>query len=447
MITTSLFGLIVAGSTFTPHAHANGKPHFHPPRQVGHAEMYRPTPMPDRIVLTWTGNPASSQSVTWRTDRTVAQGQAQIMAADHGPLAKENARTISARSTDLKTDLNEPRFHTAQFEGLIPNTKYAYRVGDGVNWSEWFHFTTASDRDDPFTFIYFGDAQNDVRSSWSRVIREAFQDAPRAKFTLHAGDLINKANADGEWGEWFQAGGWINGTIPVIATPGNHEYAVINGAPKSLSGHWPPQFAFPENGPEGLKESTYFLDIQGTRIVSLNSNEKVKEQVPWLRQVLASNPNRWTIVTFHHPVYSTAKGRDNREIRETWQPILDEFRVDLVLQGHDHTYGRTNLSAGTNAVTPAGTIYVVSVSGPKMYEIDRKSVFVRVAEQTQLYQIIRIDGNRLLYEAKTATGQLYDSFALRKRRGQPNQLENGRIPIAERLKATPVGAGRSGRKS
>ena len=45
-----------------------------------------------------------------------------------------------------------------------------YRVGDGVNWSEWFHFRTASDRPEPFSFIYFGDAQTDLKSLWSRVI-------------------------------------------------------------------------------------------------------------------------------------------------------------------------------------------------------------------------------------------------------------------------------------
>ena len=29
---------------------------------------------------------------------------------------------------------------------------------------------------------------------------------------------------DSQWGEWHQGPDWVNGTIPVIATPGNHEY-------------------------------------------------------------------------------------------------------------------------------------------------------------------------------------------------------------------------------
>jgi hypothetical protein len=37
---------------------------------------------------------------------------------------------------------------------------YAYRVGDGTHWSEWFHARTAANEPEPFSYIYFGDAQN-----------------------------------------------------------------------------------------------------------------------------------------------------------------------------------------------------------------------------------------------------------------------------------------------
>ena len=57
-----------------------------------------------------------------------------------------------------------------------------------------------------------------------KSIQEAFRDAPRAAFTLHAGDLVDSHDMDSQWGEWHQGPDWVNGTIPVIATPGNHEY-------------------------------------------------------------------------------------------------------------------------------------------------------------------------------------------------------------------------------
>ncbi len=126
---------------------------------------------------------------------------------------------------------------------------------------------------------------------------------------------------------------------------------------------------------------------------------------------------------FHHPVFSTAEGRDNETLRGLWKPLFDRDRVDLVLTGHDHTYGRgQNLPVGGNAVdTRAGPVYVVSVSGPKMYSLDDEAWWDRAAENTQLYQIISVDGDRLQYEARTAVGDLYDAFELVKHEGLPNR--------------------------
>lgn len=406
------------------HGHEHGHSHAHEPIRVRDEDAYRPTAIPDRMILTWAGDPRTTQAVTWRTDTSVTTAQAEIVEAGEGSDFVQYARTVPARTTPFRSDLGQAHYHSVNFTGLTPKTKYAYRVGDGVNWSEWQHFTTASGQPEPFSFVYFGDAQNQLKSLWSRVVREAYSDAPKARFLLHAGDLINRSTRDAEWGEWFYAGGWINGTTPSIVTPGNHEYG--DGR---LARHWRMIYTLPEDGPEGLEETVYSLDYQGARIIALNSNEKQAEQAAWLEAKLADNPNRWTIVTFHHPIYSSAGGRDNTKLRALWQPLFDKYHVDLVLQGHDHTYARTglmtheNLPTGVSARDPhGGTVYVVSISGPKMYTVDREPYMSRVAENTQLYQIITVDGDQLRYEARTAVGRLYDAFTLRKRDGHPNEL-------------------------
>ena len=400
-----------------------------------HAPEFTPSPVPDRIVLTWTDNPMRSQAVTWRTSADVPQGMGEIAVAGEGPLFVEGTQKVKANTVRLEGDLGAAHYHTVEFIDLKPGTKYAYRVGDGKVFSEWSHFTTANDWAKPFTFIYVGDAQNDIKSHWSRVIRSAFTDAPKAAFVIHAGDLINRANRDGEWGEWFYATGFLHRMIPCIATPGNHEYfRQDEDSERELSTHWRPTFAFPKHGPKGLEETAYYVDYQGARIIALNSNEKQPEQVTWLRDVLKERKARWVIVTFHHPLYASAEGRDNTELRDLWQPAFDEFRVDLVLQGHDHTYARSglmtheNVGTGVTARSPkAGTVYVVSVSGPKMYDLQARPFMRRAAEDTQLYQIIHVDGDQLRYEARTATGRLYDGFTLIKREGRPNQLVE-RVP-------------------
>lgn len=375
--------------------------------------------VPTRIVLTWRDDPARSQAVTWRTDARVEEAFAEIVEASANPGFGALARRSPARTMPVPVDERTVYYHEARFTLLRPGTLYAYRVGDGATWSEWFHFRTADAESTPFEFIYLGDAQNDIRSLWSRAIRSAFMDAPRARFILHAGDLVNVGEADREWGDWFGAGAWLNAMVPQVPAVGNHEYGRLNrNDPSELSKFWRPQFALPEDGPEGLAETVYSFDYQGMRVIVLNSqrSDLLAEQAAWLEARLEVNKNRWTVVAFHHPVFSLATDRDNPAIRAAWKPLFDKYGVDLVLQGHDHTYGRgENAAEGAPRRDDAGTVYVVSVSGPKMYEIGPgREWATRAGANLQLYQVISVTDQSLRYEARTVTGQLFDAFEIAK---------------------------------
>jgi len=89
-----------------------------------------------------------------------------------------------------------------------------------------------------------------------------------------------------------------------------------------------------------------------------------------LEPVLKNNPNHWTIIFQHQGMYSMAHKRNYVKMREMLLPLYDKYHVDLVLQGHDHLYARSKKLAGGNIVAAdaPGTIYMISVSGPKMYE-------------------------------------------------------------------------------
>ena len=91
------------------------------------------------------------------------------------------------------------------------------------------------------------------------------------------------------------------------------------------------------------------------------------------------------------------------EMRNALLPLYDKYHVDLVLQGHDHTYARTHKLAAGKVVSPSqpGTIYAISVSGPKMYEIDRQfaPLRARTLAHTQAFQVIELDGDKLTYSA------------------------------------------------
>lgn len=405
-------------------------------------KSYPASQFPDRVILGFKGNPANSQAVNWRTDSTVSNAVAAIHEADPSPDFSKNARIIEARTQQIEIDGKKVNYHEANFSDLKPATQYVYRVGNGKYWSEWFHFKTASDKNAPVSFLYFGDAQNDVRSLWSRAVRGAYSTLPNADLMIHAGDLINRANVDYEWGEWFEAGGWINGMIPSLSAPGNHEYYKDENQKGRISKHWRPQFALPENGPEGLSETTYFIDYQGVRFISLNSQEAIsnadvmERQALWFEKIVSDNPKRWNIVFHHHPIYSTANGRDNEKWREKMEPLYKKYHVDIVLQGHDHTYARgINMPLGQTRKKPDGPIYVVSVSGPKMYQLGLENWMDRAASNTQLYQVLNVDENKLSFKAYTVNGDTYDAFDLLKdKKGQNTLVElSGSLKTEERL--------------
>lgn len=411
------------------------------------AQDFLPTTFPDRILLTWSADPMTTQSVTWRTSADVTDSKAQFILAPNTPIYLESVETLDADTEFLDVDSVKANYHSVTFQNLLPATTYAYRVGKEGTWSEWFQFTTAPEKGTAFSFIYFGDAQNNLKSQWSRIIRQAYSNLPKAAFMLHAGDLINSTQSDSEWGEWNYAGSFINAMIPSVATPGNHEYDREEDGTLVLDYHWKKQFTLPQNGPKGFEETVYYIDYSDLRMISLNSQEIVLDeesmaiQKAWLEKVLSENTQKWTIISFHHPIYSSSTGRDNKEFREAFKPVFDKYKVDLVLQGHDHSYGRgRNLPSGVANQDPAaqGPVYVVSVSGPKMYNLTFDKWMDRAASNTQLYQLISIEGNRLSYGAYTATGELYDAFDLIKADGKPKEfIDRADKAIQEAIELTP----------
>lgn len=420
---------------------------------TAYSQSNPPHPYPDRVILTFCADPSTSIAVTWRTDTTVIRSVAEIAVANPIPTEKRehpDPKQVEGMRTVFIAKDTAAYYHSVKFTALTPATKYAYRVGDGKLWSEWFHFTTAGDQPAPFSFIYFGDAQNNIKSMWSRCIREAVLHLPDARFMVHAGDLIS-GNNDWEWAAWFQAGGWVNGTIPSIPSSGNHEhlYDLKQERYTGLHPQWRHLFTLPENGPPGLEETVYYVDYQGVRMISLNSTSFLYMgsdtlQLEWLEKLLADNPNRWTILTFHHPVHGvepwvklTADKRIGKALLYTeLRPLLDKYKVDLVLQGHTHQYNRgsdielsykksVDSAILNRKFEKGGTMYVVSVSGPKMYSLVTNTAWMdKKAQGIQLFQIISILGDVLKFESYTATGVLFDAFELRKRKNRPNKVVN-----------------------
>jgi acid phosphatase type 7 len=385
--------------------------------------QHQPALRPDRIILNMTEKGESSVSVTWRTNELHAEGFIEIQPVPAGPVDKSISKVQKAVTTAVSYEYpDEPTVkvhqHSVLIEDLKPGSRYLYRAGSDLAWSEWLEFRLATNEPDKFSFIYFGDPQNDIRSQWSRVIRAAYRHNPEASFMVYAGDIINRAGRDVEWQEFFDAGSFILSTIPQVMTPGNHDYRN-----QVLDPHWKYQFSQPLNGPQGVKHTCFAIDYKNLKLISLDTATEselrsengtaLKIQQAWLDSVLASNTKTWVIVTTHLPIYSPKENRDNAHIRKAFQPLFEKYGVDLVLTGHDHSYGR-GMATDDPKAKPS-VMYVVSVSGPKFYEAGDKPWMQVKGSGKQLFQNISIDGKKLEYKAYTADGALFDHFRLKKR--------------------------------
>lgn len=376
------------------------------------------TTRPDQVVLTWSGDPRTTQAIQWRTSRRIGLGLALVIEADRADQPLSEWRRLTAVTTPLisETTANDPvvHRHSVEIHGLRPGTTYAYRVGDGVprRWTEVREFTTAPAQPESFAFVYMGDAQNGL-DTWGKLVRGAYRARPDAAFYLMAGDLVNRGNERDDWDDFFDNARGVFDRRPLVPVIGNHECQ--GGRPRLFL----EQFALPRNGPPELEpERTYAFEYGPALFVVLDSNQAPAKQATWLEDQLARTRARWKIVAYHHPAYSSAANRDNKTLRETWAPIFDRHGVDLALQGHDHAYLRTHpIRNGQQAPSTAdGTTYIVSVSGSKLYKQGKIPETLVGFTDIATWQILdlAITPDRLTYRAFDRQGVVRDEFIIDK---------------------------------
>lgn len=414
---------------------------------------------PSRVILTPTTTPDSSQSFSWLAgDASHESGQVQIKRSTGGEV-----RTVDAYMSG-KVNGNPKPHYSATVTGLVPASEYTYRVGLEGSWSEWTTFTTADPTSKDFQFIYYGDAQIGLDSTWPEVVRQAEAKAPDSIGSVHAGDLIDTGGNEGQWVNWFAGMEKSAASTNVMAAPGNHEYS----GDKKLEA-WKANFEYPHNNPgtdtigamaqlavgdtdtarqyaayfshwaEFAAETVYFTDYQDTRFITINATRDSAFLTPdalpactgatcpsanvarlwtefqgaWLDHVLETSPSKWNVVTFHQPVFSTSAGRNEPVLREVWVPIFQKHDIDLVLMGHDHTYARGFVNedkTDTEGIT-TGPVYAVANSGAKHYslETDEKNVWTNNGATQVLrgagvttYQVVDVSADKLTYRSYLA---------------------------------------------
>ena len=381
--------------------------------------QYPASDWPDQVVLTWSADPRTSQTIQWRTSTKAKHGyiQYQEKPGDNRLSPRKPARaTATTARLETPTLLNDPVIHrhTAVLRGLAPGTTYVYSVGDGseAGWLGPAEFTTAPASAQPFSFIYMGDAQNGL-DRWGTLAHNALRSRPEAAFYVMAGDLVNRGAERNDWDSLFHNAEGIYNHRTLVPAIGNHE---CQGRKPEL---YLKEFTLPKNGPKGVEpERAYSFEYGKAIFVILDSNLTPATQTAWLEQKLSRTKATWKFVVFHHPAYSAGGNRDNVELRSAWTPLFDKYHVDMVLQGHDHSYLRTYpLRAGQRVPRPReGTVYVISVSGTKAYAQPQHDYTEFGMSNVATFQVLAIqtNPNRLLYRAYDTDGKLRDELVIEK---------------------------------
>jgi hypothetical protein len=173
------------------------------------------------------------------------------------------------------------------------------------------------------------------------------------------------------------------------ASLGNHDVKTDNGRPELEE----PAF--------GMKGRNYVVRAGGVRFVMADSNALRRR---WVRRATRSHGARWTIVVFHHPVYSAGTEHGSTPGFAGWMPRLFRKRgVDLVLNGHDHIYSATRPLRGIRYVVSGG-------GGDKLYGCGPKWFSVVCRERHHfLYVVARRDAIKI--RAVSAQARVFHRFS------------------------------------
>jgi hypothetical protein len=149
-------------------------------------------------------------------------------------------------------------------------------------------------------------------------------------------------------------------THPIV---GNHEYAQAYYPGARADGYFDYfNGVGAVDGPAGDRQRGYYsYDLGRWHVVNLNSECGVVSCAPgsgqyrWMEQDLAEHANKCTLVTWHKPLYSVLVGRTagSPETKPLWE-LAQRFGVDLVLDGHDHSYQRFEPQDANGKADPNG---------------------------------------------------------------------------------------------
>ncbi len=363
-----------------------------PPRKA--SASIGPDPTPRLVHLGFIGDPKTSMIAQWRTaDETT---KATVIRWAKG--ANLTADQLTESSTGLVFGYRSTgsiiyQMHQAHLCGLTAGTAYTYQVGSEGHFSPAYTFRTAPDiAANPATEVvigYLGDSR-DGYDVWSDLVAQVQQETP--DLILFSGDAVTVGLTQFEWEEFFGRAESLLARVPMMSAHGNHEVNAVN---------YYSQLAMP-----GDQENFGFDYGHAHITVANDSPEDINSITGAFKQAIATDfaasvNARWKLFMHHQPMWSASTRHGSSvTLQDAWGPLVDQYHIDLVLNGHDHDYEVTKPLVNKQVQTSNAnaTVYVVSGgAGADLYD-NGTGFWTEYSEKTHSATILRVRRDSLTME-------------------------------------------------
>lgn len=358
--------------------------------------------------------------------------------------------------------------------GFQPCKTYYYQVNIDGQWQKPQVYKTKDFK--AFSFILMGDpqigaskgqlpsesktkqdgevaARNDAYN-WNTTLNTVIAQHPDISFILSAGDQINEAVTSGKaekiTTQEHQYAGFLSPLplkhLPLATTIGNHDSLTVG-----YKNHFNTANAITGTDPTPAGNDYFFKYGDALFIVLNTNNYTISDHKAALQKAINANKNaKWKIAVIHQDVYGSGFDHSDSDgiiLRTQLTPLFDENKIDVVLQGHDHTYSRSYflksdgkthakyaLTASYKKATDKGLLYDDPMAYAGINEKDAKAKEAFLS-QNNCYKIVDKSNSvahnpqgTMYIEASSSTGSKFykllpneqDYIAFRSQTWQPS---------------------------
>ena len=319
---------------------------------------------PQAVVATQAGDQNWEQwKSSWETIKTDFE---QVSLAPGKDASQMNLAWYSkeqAKNAEVRISTHEDMSGASEFRGTS-------KEGTVVAGTQYYTNKVTVRSLNDFSFMYGGDPQNGASKgqtssegnkqdgelaarndayNWNKTLNSALAQHPEINFLVSPGDQINEPAEDQSDKkiqlQEMQYAGYLSAkalrSLPEATSIGNHDSMTVG-----YQNHFNVPNPFTEEATPTAAGHGYFYTYGNALFIVINANNyNAADHEALIKKAIKANPKtKWRIVVMHQDIYGSGLDHSDSDgilMRTQLTPIYDANKIDVVLQGHDHTYART----------------------------------------------------------------------------------------------------------